>query len=38
MGKQQYLKAAKSHPRIVRYTELEPCRDAFIDTRTTALF
>ena len=34
MGKQQYLKAAKSHPRIVRYTELEPCRDAFIDTRT----
>ena len=23
-----------SHPRIVRYDELVPCRDAFIDTRT----
>lgn len=34
MGKKEYLKIADSHPRIVRYSELEPCRDAFIDTRT----
>lgn len=25
---------SKAHPRIVRYAELEPCYDAFIDTRT----
>lgn len=34
MGRSEHLKAAKPHPRIVRYEELEPCYDAFIDTRT----
>lgn len=34
MGKIEYLKAADSHPKIVRYGELRPCHDAFIDTRT----
>jgi mannose-6-phosphate isomerase-like protein (cupin superfamily) len=34
MGKQEHLTATDSHPRIVRYGELRPCRDAFIDTRT----
>jgi len=34
MGKKEYLKVADSHPNIVRYSELKPCHDAFIDTRT----
>ncbi|MEP4051297.1 MAG: cupin domain-containing protein [Litorimonas sp.] len=34
MGKHGHISAEKPHPRIVRYDELEPCRDAFIDTRS----
>lgn len=34
MGKQEYFKVAEPHPRIVRYGDLVPCRDAFIDTRS----
>jgi len=34
MGKQEHKKAAGSHARIVRYGELKPCYDAFIDTRS----
>lgn len=34
MGKKEHLVTTDSHPRIVRYSELEPCHDAFIDTRT----
>lgn len=34
MGKHGHISTKKPHPRIVRYDELEPCRDAFIDTRS----
>ena len=34
MGKQDQIVPDQSHPRIVRYAELRPCYDAFIDTRT----
>ena len=34
MGKQDQIVREQSHPRIVRYEELRPCYDAFIDTRT----
>ncbi len=34
MGQSEHFEVAKSHPRIVRYDELRPCRDAFIDTRS----
>lgn len=34
MGQEKIVQAGESHPRIVRYTELKPCFDAFIDTRT----
>lgn len=30
----QEIQLGESHPRIVRYAELKPCFDAFIDTRT----
>lgn len=34
MGQHKQVRADESHPRIVRYAELKPCFDAFIDTRT----
>lgn len=34
MGKKDHITCVQSHPRIVRYDELRPCFDAFIDTRT----
>ena len=34
MGKQENFEVIGPHPRIVRYGELKPCHDAFIDTRT----
>ena len=34
MVKREYFKVTDSHPKIVRYSELKPCYDAFIDTRT----
>ncbi|MBC6403551.1 MAG: cupin domain-containing protein [Hyphomonadaceae bacterium] len=34
MSRHSNIKPASSHPRIVRYDELVPCFDAFIDTRT----
>ncbi len=34
MAKPEHNARDQSHPRIVRYAELEPCYDAFIDTRT----
>jgi len=34
MGQDIEIEREDSHPRIVRYAELKPCFDAFIDTRT----
>lgn len=34
MGNETKISRAGSHPRIVRYDELKPCFNAFIDTRT----
>lgn len=34
MGSNIEIQLGESHPRIVRYAELKPCYDAFIDTRS----